>query len=60
MTNIEMKVAQTHNKVLPKAELNVFDLTMVQGLTSVLRINLCTKNTRLHKAAERQAVKIPS
>jgi hypothetical protein len=32
------------NKVLPKAGLNGFDWTFVQGSTFVLRLNFCTSN----------------
>ncbi|MCO5254318.1 MAG: hypothetical protein M9892_08155 [Bacteroidetes bacterium] len=32
------------NKVLPKAGLNSFDWTFVQGSTFVLRLNFCAKN----------------
>ena len=41
------------NKVLPKAGLNGFDWTFVQGSTFVLQLNFCAKNPRLRKAAKR-------
>ena len=34
---------RTANKVLPKAGLNGFDWTFVQGSTFVLRLNFCAK-----------------
>ena len=43
----------TANTVLPKAGLNSFDWTFVQGSTFVLRLNFCAKNPRLRKAAKR-------
>ena len=44
---------RTANKVLPKAGLNGFDWTFVQGSTFVLRLNFSAKNSRLRKAAKR-------
>jgi len=41
------------NKVLPKAGLNGFDWTFVQGSTLVLRLNFCAKNTRLRQYPKR-------
>ena len=37
------KKQRTANKVLPKAGLNGFDWTFVQGSTFVLRLNFCAK-----------------
>ncbi len=42
-----------YNKVLPKAGLNGFDWTFVQGSTFVLRLNFCAKNPPLRQAANR-------
>jgi hypothetical protein len=53
MTN---KVITAGNKVLPKAGLNGFDWTFVQGSTFVLRLNFCAKNPRLRKAENRYAI----
>jgi hypothetical protein len=50
MTNEE---AHTANKVLPKAGLNGFDWTFVQGSTFVLRLSFCAKNTRHRQAPKR-------
>ena len=47
------KEGRTHNKVLPKAGLNGFDWTFVQGLTFVLRLNFCAKNPRLRQYPNR-------
>jgi hypothetical protein len=44
---------RTANKVLPKAGLNGFDWTFVQGLTFVLRLNICAKNPRLRQYPKR-------
>jgi len=41
------------NKVLPKAGLNSFDWTFVQGSTFVLRLNFCAKNPRLRQYSNR-------
>ncbi len=41
------------NKVLPKAGLNNFLSTEVQGSTFVLRLNFCTKNPRLRQYPKR-------
>ena len=41
------------NKVLPKAGLNVFDWTFVQGSTFVLRLNFCAKIPRLRQYPKR-------
>jgi len=40
-----------HNKVLPKAGLNGFDWTFVQGSTAVILLNFCAKNPP-HRQAE--------
>jgi hypothetical protein len=45
-----------HNKVLPKAGLNGFDWTFVQGSTFVLRLKFCAKNPRLRQYPKRQSV----
>lgn len=45
--------ATTHIKVLPKAGLNGFDWTFVQGSTFVLRLNFCAKNPRLRQYPKR-------
>ena len=42
------------NKVLPKAGLNGFDWTFVQGSTFVLRLNFCAKNPRLRQYPNRR------
>ncbi len=42
-----------NNKVLPKAGLNSFDWTFVQGSTFVLRLNFCAKNPPLRQAPNR-------
>jgi tetratricopeptide (TPR) repeat protein len=42
-----------YNKVLPKAGLNGFDWTFVQGSTFVLRLNFCAKNPRLRQYPNR-------
>jgi len=42
-----------HNKVLPKAGLNGFDRTFVQGSTLVFLMNLCAKNPRLRQYPKR-------
>jgi hypothetical protein len=47
------KEARTANKVLPKAGLNGFDWTFVQGLTFVLRLNFRAKNPRLRQYPNR-------
>ena len=39
--------------VLPKAGLNGFDWTFVQGSTFVLRLNFCAKNPRLRQYPNR-------
>lgn len=44
---------RTANKVLPKAGLNGFDWTFVQGSTFVLRLNFCAKNPRLRQYLNR-------
>ena len=44
---------RTDNKVLPKAGLNGFDWTFVQGSVFVLRLNFCAKNLRLRQAENR-------
>jgi hypothetical protein len=44
--NIDIK-SRTANKVLPKAGLNGFDWTPVQGSTLVIQLNFCAKNPRL-------------
>ena len=41
------------SKVLPKAGLNGFDWTFVQGSTFVLRLNFSAKNPRLRQALSR-------
>ena len=38
-----------YNKVLPKAGLNSFDWTFIQGSTFVLRLNFSAKNPRLRQ-----------
>jgi hypothetical protein len=45
--------APERNKVLPKAGLNGFDWTFVQGSTFVLRLNFCAKNPRLRQYPKR-------
>ncbi len=45
--------ARTANKVLPKAGLNGFDWTFVQGSTFVILLNFCAKNPRLRQYPER-------
>ncbi|QQR95236.1 MAG: hypothetical protein IPJ93_00080 [Bacteroidota bacterium] len=42
-----------YNKVLPKAGLNGFDWTFVQGSTFVLRLSFCAKNPRLRQYPNR-------
>jgi hypothetical protein len=41
------------NKVLPKAGLNGFDWTFVQGSTFVLRLNFSAENPRLRQYPNR-------
>jgi len=41
------------NKVLPKAGLNGFDWTFVQGSTAVLLLNFCAKTPRLRQYLNR-------
>ncbi|MDT3695622.1 MAG: hypothetical protein ROY99_04465 [Ignavibacterium sp.] len=41
------------NKVLPKAGLNGFDWTFVQGSTAVILLNFCAKNPP-HRQAEKR------
>jgi len=41
------------NKVLPKAGLNGFDWTFVQGLTAVILLNFCAKKPRLRQYPNR-------
>ena len=41
------------NKVLPKAGLNGFDWTFVQGSTFVLRLNFSAKTPRLRQYPKR-------
>ncbi len=48
-----MKEKRTPNKVLPKAGLNGFDWTFVQGSTFVLRLNFSAKNPRLRQYPKR-------
>ncbi len=48
-----LKTKTSANKVLPKAELNGFDWTFLQGSTFVLRLNFCAKNPPLRQAAKR-------
>src|SRR5690606_12056000 len=48
----QMPMPGTH-KVLPKAGLNGFDWTFVQGSTFVLRLNICAKNPRLRQYPKR-------
>ncbi|KXK01379.1 MAG: hypothetical protein UZ04_CHB001002238 [Chlorobi bacterium OLB4] len=49
-----VKIKQyTANKVLPKAGLNGFDWTFVQGSAFVLRLNFCAKNPPLRQAPKR-------
>ena len=45
--------ARTANKLLPKAGLNGFDWTFVQGSIFVLRLNFCAKNPRLRQYPKR-------
>jgi hypothetical protein len=45
--------ARTANKLLPKAGLNGFDWTFVQGSIFVLRLNFCAKNPRLRQYPNR-------
>jgi len=51
MTDGESRAAD--NKVLPKAGLNGFDWTFVQGLSFVLRLNFSAKNPRLRQYPKR-------
>ncbi len=44
---------RTANKVLPKAGLNGFDWTFVQGSTFVIQLNFCAKNPRLRQYPNR-------
>ncbi len=44
-----MNKIATANKVLPKAGLNGFDWTFVQGPTVALLLNFCAKNPRLRQ-----------
>ena len=53
MRNNDRQEARTANKVLPKAGLNGFDWTFVQGSTFVLRLNFCAKNPRLRQYPKR-------
>ena len=46
---------RTAKKVLPKAGLNGFDWTFMQGSKSVLRLNFCAKNPRLRQYPKRYA-----
>lgn len=46
-------IGYAYNKVLPKAELNGFDWTFVQGSAFVLRLNFCTKSPRLRQYPKR-------
>jgi len=48
-----MKIFTAANKVLPKAGLNGFDWTFVQGSTFVLRLNFCVNNPRLRQYPNR-------
>jgi len=41
------------NKVLPKAGLNGFDWTFVQGSIFVLRFNFCAKNPHIRQYPNR-------
>jgi hypothetical protein len=55
---IEMELkTPSANKVFPKAGLNGFDWTFMQGSTFVLRLNFSAKNPRLRQYPKRQAVK---
>ena len=45
--------ATAYNKVLPKAGLNGFDWTFVQGSTFPLRLNFSAKNPRLRQYPKR-------
>ena len=47
------KKQRTANKVLPKAGLNGFDWTFVQGSTAVILLNFCAKNPP-HRQAEKR------
>ena len=47
----------TANTVLPKAGLNSFDWTFVQGSTAVILLNFCAKNPPHRQAENRQVVK---
>ena len=54
MTNkTKNKKKRTANKVLPKAGLNGFDCTFVQGSTFVLRLNFSSKSARLRQYPNR-------
>jgi hypothetical protein len=54
MVQMAVKIKQyTANKVLPKAGLNGFDWTFVQGSAFVLRLNFCAKNPPLRQAPKR-------
>ncbi len=46
-------ITPADNTVLPKAWLNGFDWTFVQGSTFVLRLNFCAKNPRLRQYPKR-------
>jgi hypothetical protein len=52
-SNVETKT--TANKVLPQWGLKGFDWTFVQGLTFVLRLNVCAKYPRLRQYPYRYA-----
>jgi hypothetical protein len=45
----DKKENRTANKVLPKAGLNGFDWTFLQGSTFLLRFNFSAKNSRLRQ-----------
>ena len=45
--------ARTANKVLPKAGLNGFDWTLVQGSTAVILVNFSANNPRLRQYPKR-------
>jgi len=48
-----MEKQRTANKVLPKAGLNGFDWTFVQGSSLGFLLNFCAKNPRLRQYPNR-------
>jgi len=49
----DRKESRTANKVLPKAGLNGFDWTFVQGSSAVLQLNFSAKSPRLRQYPNR-------